>query len=53
MSIQNLIENNPEVEFYELKVASNDQVPCLARMEDIFCLSKKICLCFPAILHRF
>ena len=42
MSIQNLIENNPEVEFYELKVEPNDQAPCLARMEDVFCLSKKI-----------
>lgn len=42
MTIQNLKEKNPEVEFYKLKDEPKDKAPCLAKMEDIFNLSKKI-----------
>lgn len=42
MNVQKLKENNPEIEFYELKEEPKSNAPCLAKIEDLFYLSKKI-----------
>ena len=42
MNVQKLKENNPEIEFYELKEEPKGNAPCLAKIEDLFYLSKKI-----------